>query len=89
MALHISITMDVRLNELEIMCRSLFLTPGNDDYLSLIIPDMKMIEELESPGESYSKVFIASRCRDTVLENCDLGYTHKGIDEKNCLRWLK
>jgi hypothetical protein len=41
MALHTSAAMDVRLKELEIMCRSLFLTPRNDDYLSLIIADRK------------------------------------------------
>jgi hypothetical protein len=32
---------------------------------------------------------ITSRCRNNLLENCDLGYAHKGIDEKNSLRWLK
>jgi hypothetical protein len=81
--------MDVRLNKLEIMCRSLLLTPRNDDYFSSIVPDMKMIEELKSRGESYLKVLIANRCRYKLLENCHLGYTHKGIDEKNCVRWLK
>jgi hypothetical protein len=44
---------------------------------------------LESPSESYLKVLITSRCRDKFLEHCDLGYIHKGIDEKNCVRWLR
>jgi hypothetical protein len=53
MALRPSATRNMRLNEGAIMCRSLFLTPRRDNYLSLIVSDMKMIEELESPGESY------------------------------------
>jgi hypothetical protein len=81
--------MDTRSNELEVTCRSLLLTPRNDYYLSLIIPDMKMIKELESPDKSYLKVLSKSRQKYKLMEDCDLGYTQKGIGKKSCLRWLK
>jgi hypothetical protein len=38
-----------------------------------------MIEEFESPGESYLKVLSKSRQKYKLLENCDLGYTYKSI----------
>jgi hypothetical protein len=53
MQLHPSIDIDIRLNELEVMSRSLLLTPCSDDYLSLIIANMNMIQILESPADSY------------------------------------
>jgi hypothetical protein len=48
MQLSTTIDIDIRLNELEVMCRSLLLSSRNDDYLALIIPDINMIRILKS-----------------------------------------
>jgi hypothetical protein len=79
MALHTSVSAEMRLNELETMCRSLLLTPRCDDYLSLIFPNMKMIEESKSLGESQLKMLSKSHARYKLFENWALGYTDKGI----------
>jgi hypothetical protein len=86
MQLHTSIDIDMRLNELEVMCCSLLLTPRCDDYLSLIIPNMNMIQIFESHVDSYLKLLSKNRQKYKLLEDCDYGYGNKGIGEKACLR---
>jgi hypothetical protein len=89
MQLTTTIDITMRLNELEVMLRSMLLTPRSDDYLALIIPNMNMIRLLESPGESYVTVLGKAKQKYKLLEDCEYGYGKKGISEKTCLRWLK
>jgi hypothetical protein len=89
MQLFSSIHITMRLNELEVMLRSLLLTPRSDDYLALIIPNMNMIRLLEAPGKSYVTLLNKSKQKYKLLEDCESGYGKKGISEKVCLRWLK
>jgi len=89
--MQISTTIDLtmRLNELEVMLRSMLLTPRSDDYLALIIPNMSMIRLLESPEDSYIALLNKAKQKYRLLEDCELGYGKKGISEKGCLHWLK
>jgi hypothetical protein len=89
MQLHTSIDIDMRSNELEVLCRFLLLNPCSDDYLALIIPNMRMIQILESPVDSYLKLLSKSKQKYKLLEDCDYEYRSKGIGEKTGLRWLK
>jgi hypothetical protein len=89
MQLSTTIDITMRLNELEVMLRSMLLTPRSDDYLALIIPNMSMIRLLEAPDESYVTLLNKSKQKYKLLEDCEYGYGKKGISEKVCLRWLK
>jgi hypothetical protein len=82
--LQASIDIDMRLNESEVMCRSLLLNPCSDYYLTLIIPNMRMIQILESSIGSYLKLLSKSKQKYKLLEDCDHGYGRKGIGEKAC-----
>jgi hypothetical protein len=96
--LQTSIDIVMRLNELEVMCRSLLLSPRSNDYFALIIPNMEMIRMLESPTDSYIKLLSKSKQKYMLLEDCEYEYGYgygygygyeygkKSISEKVCLR---